>query len=84
MSGQETRRHQRLGVEDSCSQKCSKEAPSALEDKDSQSQGPKVDNWVIPVILMNLKIIAGCNEMIFEDCLQPTGCRDGNLRPREE
>lgn len=57
MSGQETRRRQRLGVEDSCSQKCSKEAPSALEDKDSQSRGPNVDNWVTLVILMNLNII---------------------------
>ena len=63
---------------------CSKEAQSALEDKDGQRQGPDAYIQMIPVILMSLRIIAGWNEMTLGDRLQPTGCRDGNSRPREE
>lgn len=75
---------QRFRAEERCSGMCSKEAQSALEDKDGQRRGPDAYIRMIPVILMNLRIIADWNEMTLGDRRQPTGGRDGNSRPREE
>lgn len=76
------RDRQRFRAEECCSRMWSKEAQPALEDKDGQRRGPDAYNRMIPV--MNLRIIADWNEMTLGDRRQPTGCRDGNSRPREE